>query len=948
VNSPRFAQFFSDATSHEPFDYQRRLAGRDTGTDCQSQLINIPTGLGKTAAVVLAWLWNRVQLQNPKWPRRLVYCLPMRTLVEQTKGEVEKWLMAHELVWDGKPENRSGKIGVHVLMGGEEAAEWDIYPEENAILIGTQDMLLSRALNRGYGMSRYRWPMHFGLLNNDCLWVMDETQLMGPALWTSAQLDWMRHDRFRSLFPAPTWWMSATVGDEFLKTSDRMESNFPMPQSFELGNEPNAARKLAASRPCAMWTEPASPKKKAPAKGKAAVTNLGGGFAHSLAAAVIDSHVDGTLSLVICNTVATAQSVFAEAKKSLPARMQLVLLTSRFRKGDREKHVEVLLNFEKARKDGKAPDGPGLICVSTQVVEAGVDVSATRLWSEVAPWPSLVQRMGRLNRDGGSNANAQALFFWDSSAGAKQKKGTRVGPYEDDAVTRGEKILTALIELSANEPTLSAREALAQIRQHSAIGKEITAALQPVPEPYPRASEVHGLFSTEPDLFGGFTDVSPFVRDSDDDADVTVFWRSDAPKRAFPGNQLEGPAFAPQEGVRVSIGALRKLLEKGGRAYHWNDDKDEWVSPSAASLCPGMVLMLRGSTGGYDAGIGWTGDAKHRLENLPPPGPFAEDFDRNRKTFTGEWQELHLHLAEVKSAATDIAARLKLPENLALALITAAAYHDIGKTLPKWQSALPQPPPEIEKLWAKSRFLLAIRPSSKDFRPELVDQFLAEAGIKAVRATPPARYAPDSVHCWQICSYVKNTEQRRLKDELEKLPGVEKAWHVSFRPALRHEAGSALALWWRYFRLGAEFPGITIYLAAAHHGKVRTVLYSRGEEGTDVCGIVPTDKPLNWESGMLMDFACAGDGSSGTFSEDGMTFTQDTPGWTALIADLIGTPGGANKEGSTDDLLCLSSRESEASHLGPFALAYLEALMVAADVRPELQSATTSEKPATR
>jgi hypothetical protein len=48
-------------------------------------------------------------------------------------------------------------------------------------------MLLSRALNRGYGMSRYRWPMHFGLLNNDCLWVMDEVQLMGSGLTTSLQ-----------------------------------------------------------------------------------------------------------------------------------------------------------------------------------------------------------------------------------------------------------------------------------------------------------------------------------------------------------------------------------------------------------------------------------------------------------------------------------------------------------------------------------------------------------------------------------------------------------------------------------------------------------------------------------------------------------------------------------------------------------------------------------------
>ena len=88
----RFPDFFRIATGNAPYDYQSRLAGNDSGTACRSQLINIPTGLGKTAAVVLAWLWNRVQLQNPKWPRRLVYCLPMRTLVEQTQIEVQKWL----------------------------------------------------------------------------------------------------------------------------------------------------------------------------------------------------------------------------------------------------------------------------------------------------------------------------------------------------------------------------------------------------------------------------------------------------------------------------------------------------------------------------------------------------------------------------------------------------------------------------------------------------------------------------------------------------------------------------------------------------------------------------------------------------------------------------------------------------------------------------------------
>src|SRR5260221_14204335 len=106
-----FKQFFTTATRDAarpepktPYAYQCRLAGgmnADSegnfthGTECESQLIEIPTGLGKTAAVVLAWLWNRLvlplnsqpsTLNRSAWPRRLVYCLPMRTLVEQTAG----------------------------------------------------------------------------------------------------------------------------------------------------------------------------------------------------------------------------------------------------------------------------------------------------------------------------------------------------------------------------------------------------------------------------------------------------------------------------------------------------------------------------------------------------------------------------------------------------------------------------------------------------------------------------------------------------------------------------------------------------------------------------------------------------------------------------------------------------------------------------------------------
>lgn len=54
----KFSPFFRAATGHTPYDYQCRLAcgeqsrtaGGDAGRPCESQLISIPTGLGKTAA----------------------------------------------------------------------------------------------------------------------------------------------------------------------------------------------------------------------------------------------------------------------------------------------------------------------------------------------------------------------------------------------------------------------------------------------------------------------------------------------------------------------------------------------------------------------------------------------------------------------------------------------------------------------------------------------------------------------------------------------------------------------------------------------------------------------------------------------------------------------------------------------------------------------------------
>ena len=84
--------FFHQATGYAPYPFQSRLACSGSFPS----LLEIPTGLGKTEAVVLGWLFHRRFHPTPAvrkdTPRRLIYCLPMRVLVEQTVGRIVKAL----------------------------------------------------------------------------------------------------------------------------------------------------------------------------------------------------------------------------------------------------------------------------------------------------------------------------------------------------------------------------------------------------------------------------------------------------------------------------------------------------------------------------------------------------------------------------------------------------------------------------------------------------------------------------------------------------------------------------------------------------------------------------------------------------------------------------------------------------------------------------------------
>ena len=246
-----FARAVGETFGFSPHPWQAELA---QGEDCIDRLIRIPTGFGKTLGVLTAWLWHRGVRDDTRWPRRLVWCLPMRVLVEQVAAEVEGVLERCAMRWDGVGDH-AGKVGVHQLMGGSEAGDWALYPEHCAVLIGTQDMLLSRALNRGYGAPRGRWPMEFGLLNQDCLWVMDEVQLMDVGLATSGQLQAFRQQDAqagKTLRPCRTWWMSATLQPAWLRAT---------PEMSELGGTLDAGqlRIPPARREGPLWDDVSKP-----------------------------------------------------------------------------------------------------------------------------------------------------------------------------------------------------------------------------------------------------------------------------------------------------------------------------------------------------------------------------------------------------------------------------------------------------------------------------------------------------------------------------------------------------------------------------------------------------------------------------------------------------------------------------------------------------------------
>lgn len=657
----RYSDLFRAATGHAPYPYQERWA------EALPEAAVIPTGLGKTEAAVLAWHYRRIHYAAT--PRRMIYVLPMRTLVDQTKKRI--MAMNERLEHERFPLLPIPQI----VMGGFVEDDWLKCPEAPSIVIGTQDMLLSRALNRGYAMSRYQWPMAFGALNDDCYWVIDEVQLQGAGARTASQLEGLR----RSMKPyhsCLTTFMSATLDVQLITGPDFKPTEI-LTLSEDLAHS-NVTQRLRAQKHLRRTTclEPQVLRKQ-----------------------VLAEHQNGSLTLVILNTVKRAQEVYKALKPHMGD--DLILLHSRFREAERNDLTRRLVE--------RSP-GSNLIAVATQVVEAGIDVDATTLFSDLAPWDSMVQRFGRCNRSG---ALKDARIFWMDPGEAPTAKTAM--PYEPIDLLKAREIALSLEGGSASPEALPNAE----------------SGMRPIPTL--RRVDLLDLFDTTTDMLGHDTDVSQYIRSDRDEFDVHVLWREEPPTSGDP----------PQRGelCRAPIGDIKKLIKRlreekksyyartldrfaaSDRSDSKRPEEALWTNAHESDVHPGAILWLHASVGSYTPELGFFAasrqpvpeERKRRSVEAPVEcDAIANDpLSSSREPIT-----ITQHGRETEEQARAITERIDIPAEYKSALITAALWHDVGKAHEVFQRTMYPGEPDPAVLRAKSDFR-GRRHSRKYFRHEV-------------------------------------------------------------------------------------------------------------------------------------------------------------------------------------------------------------------------------------
>ena len=382
-------ELFDQLTGNQglkPYTYQERVAQYLCGGN--NIFLCAPTGAGKTWAALLPYLWSKSQ--RIAFADRLIYVLPLRTLATTLYAET---VACCKRVFKVKnlPEERinvENEIVITIQTGEQKNDPFF----EGDIVFTTIDQCLSSYLNCPVSLPQRLGNVNAGALLGSLV-VFDEFHLLEPGKSMDTAIEMLERLKPFSQFII----MTATLSTKSLNTLREILSGEPVQlKCEEVLSLPSHREKKRTYR----WIN------------------------RPLSSDDVLNHHAGKRSIVILNTVTRAQNIFKELRKKLEeSNIKLMLLHSRFYSEDRKNTENDLTEW--LGKDAVKTD---VILVTTQVVEAGIDISADNLHTELAPLNSIVQRAGRCARYEGKRG-VGTVWVYELET---NEKGPVLGPYRDN------------------------------------------------------------------------------------------------------------------------------------------------------------------------------------------------------------------------------------------------------------------------------------------------------------------------------------------------------------------------------------------------------------------------------------------------------------------------------------------------------------------------------------
>ncbi|MEN9892251.1 MAG: hypothetical protein RLY78_2546, partial [Pseudomonadota bacterium] len=489
----------------EPFPWQRRLLAQWLEGRAP-RAMDLPTGLGKTSVMAI---WLVARALGARLPRRLVYVVDRRAVVDQATAVAES--LRQCVAADPELKKALGLAGdlpISTLRGQfVDNRQWLVDPAAPAIVIGTVDMVGSRLLFSGYGVSRKMRPYHAGLLGADAMVVLDEAHLVPPF---ERLLDQVVHRQQADQRGARDAAATAVPSMQLLTLSATGRSRSAS-ETFTLDAEdqahPVVRQRLQASKSIRLMRSVES-------------KLLPDTLALEAWSLLAEGRKAGRI-LVFVNSRNQARKVEAALIKQAGKHptFQCELFVGGRRVHEREAAAERLTTLGFVAGSADVASVPAVV-VATAAGEVGVDLDASDAVADIVAWERMVQRLGRVNRRGLGQASVMLVPVSDPAE--------EVAPRHAASLALLERLPRTLDAALDGSPA-----ALVALKQQPDVADLLIAASTPAPL-YPplKRAVVDAWAMTSLDVHTGRPEVAPWLRgwpDEEEEPQVAVIWRRHLP-----------------------------------------------------------------------------------------------------------------------------------------------------------------------------------------------------------------------------------------------------------------------------------------------------------------------------------------------------------------------------------------------------------------------------------